>query len=510
MGLTGEATVDTTAGVAAAGLALLVWLWPRLAGPGARAVVARFAAILAVQLALLTATATAVNASYQFFGSWSELFGTVQTAPVSVTGVVTASGGSGGDALVQPGGTEQLDRVTGLPTGPARRTGRVESVRIIGRRTGVVDPAFVYLPPQYFQPAYARQRFPVVVALSGYPGSIYNLAQHLRVPQQEAALLAKGRVQPTVVVMIRPTVAPPRDTECVDVPGGPHAETFLARDLPDALRATYRVGADASAWGVLGYSSGGSCALQLAMRHPGVYTAAAALSADYRVADDPTTGDLFGSGPGRAARVRSHDLLWRLRHRPVPRVAVLVACSRSGELGYPQTLAFARAVRPPMRVATILPARGSHNFPTWVRELPATLTWMSRQLTFPQDVVPLTGTEGTGGAVGTGSGAGADASASASAGAGAGAGASAGADAGTGAGAGHGERAGRGRDGASPAPAAPSTPAPPSALAFPAHRDGADAATPADRPRTAHPRPARATRSVPPAETPERAPSGLA
>jgi hypothetical protein len=246
------------------------------------------------------------------------------------------------------------------------------------------------------------------------------------------------------------------------------------------------------------------------MRHPGVYTAAAALSADYRVADDPTTGDLFGSGPGRAARVRSHDLLWRLRHRPVPRVAVLVACSRSGELGYPQTLAFARAVRPPMRVATILPARGSHNFPTWVRELPATLTWMSRQLTFPQDVVPLTGTEGTGGAVGTGSGAGADASASASAGAGAGAGASAGADAGTGAGAGHGERAGRGRDGASPAPAAPSTPAPPSALAFPAHRDGADAATPADRPRTAHPRPARATRSVPPAETPERAPSGLA
>jgi hypothetical protein len=37
---------------------------------------------------------------------------------------------------------------------------------------------------------------------------------------------------------------------------------------------------------------------------------------------------------------------------------------------------------------SILPDQGSHNFPTWTREMPATLKWMNQQLTFPQDVVP--------------------------------------------------------------------------------------------------------------------------
>jgi enterochelin esterase-like enzyme len=268
-------------------------------------------------------------------------------------------------------------------------------VKVIGRRTGVVDPAFVYLPPQYFQKAYQRQRFPVIVALSGYPGSIFNLAQYLRVSQTAGALQKSGRMQPTVMVMIRPTIAPPRDTECVDVPGGPQTETFLARDLPDALKSAYRVGHDAGAWGVMGYSSGGTCALQLAMRDPQVYTTAAALSPDYKVKDDATTGNLFGDGPDRTERINGHDLMWRLKHLPAPEVSVLVAESKHGERGYPQTQAFIKAVRAPMRVASILPEHGSHNFPTWVQEMPPALTWMNQQLTFPQDVVPRHHRKGT-------------------------------------------------------------------------------------------------------------------
>ncbi|MFJ3760790.1 alpha/beta hydrolase-fold protein [Streptomyces sp. NPDC090080] len=395
MGLTSRTTVYATAAVAVLCVALLVWLWPRFARPGLWQVLGRLAVIGVTQVTIVAAFACAVNSSYQFFGSWKELFGDVDTAPVGVT---QAAGGSGGGsvngvssvhgALVQPAGDQQLNRVDGLPDGPAATVGRVESVKIVGRRTGVVDPAFVYLPPQYFQKAYHRMRFPVIVALSGYPGSIFNLAQHLRVSQTAGELQAKGQMQPTIMVMIRPTVAPPRDTECVDVPGGPQTETFLAKDLPEAIRSAYRAGHDANSWGVMGYSSGGSCALQLTMRDPGVYTTAAALSPDYRVKDDPTTGNLFGSGPDRQARVDGHDLMWRLKHLPVPQVSVLVANSRHGEKGYPQTQAFIKAVRAPMRVVSILPENGSHNFPTWVREMPAALKWMNGQLTFPQDVVP--------------------------------------------------------------------------------------------------------------------------
>ncbi|MCX5250028.1 esterase family protein [Streptomyces sp. NBC_00201] len=394
MGLTSETTVYVMAALAAFCVALLVWLWPRLARQGLWQVLGRLVAVGMTQVTIIAALGCWMNSSYQFFGSWSELFGNVDTAPVGVTqasahdgdGTVTDVSAKG--PLVQPGGNQQLSRVSGLPSGPAAVNGRVESVNVIGRRTGVVDPAFVYLPPQYFQKAYQRQRFPVIVALSGYPGSIFNLAQHLRVSQTAGELQKSGQMQPTIMVMIRPTIAPPRDTECVDVPGGPQTETFLAKDLPDALKSTYRVGHDASAWGVMGYSSGATCALQLTMRNPHVYTTAGALSPDYKIKDDATTGNLFGSGLGRVNRVNGHDLMWRLKHLAVPQVSVLVADSKHGEKGYPQTLAFIKAVKAPMRVVSILPDQGSHNFPTWVREMPATLKWMNQQLTFPQDVVP--------------------------------------------------------------------------------------------------------------------------
>ncbi|MFJ9565018.1 alpha/beta hydrolase [Streptomyces fuscichromogenes] len=419
MGLTSRTTVYALTALAALCVVLLVWLWPRFAKPGPLHVLGRLGAIAVTQVTIVAAFACAVNSSYQFFGSWNELFGNVDTAPVGVTQAAGGNGGGSvngissvrGASLVQPAGDQQLSRVSGLPSGPAAAVGRVESVKIIGRRTGVVDPAFVYLPPQYFQKAYHRMRFPVIVALSGYPGSIFNLAQHLRVSQTAGELQGKGQMQPTIMVMIRPTIAPPRDTECVDVPGGPQTETFLAKDLPDAIKSVYRAGHDANSWGVMGYSSGGSCALQLTMRDPGVYTTAAALSPDYQVKDDPTTGNLFGGGPGRQARVDGHDLMWRLKHLPAPQVSVLVANSKHGEKGYAQTEAFIKAVKAPMRVVSILPENGSHNFPTWVREMPAALKWMNGQLTFPQDVVPRhhagkTATEaagGTGTGIGTGS-----------------------------------------------------------------------------------------------------------
>ncbi|MEV0481232.1 alpha/beta hydrolase-fold protein [Streptomyces sp. NPDC050508] len=393
MGLTSETTVYVMAAVAVVCVALLVWVWPRLAKPTVRQVLGRLTAIGVTQVTIIAAFACWLNSSYQFFGSWDELFGNTDTAPVGVTQAADhngdgATGVSVKGALVQPASDEQLNRVSGLPTGNPAVNGKVESVKVIGRRTGVVDPAFVYLPPQYFQKAYARQRFPVVVALSGYPGSIFNLAQYLRVSQTAGQLQRSGQMQPTIMVMIRPTIAPPRDTECVNVPGGPQTETFLAKDLPQALKSAYRVGHDASAWGVMGYSSGGTCALQLTMRNPHVYTTAAALSPDYRIKDDPTTGNLFGSGLGRVNRVNGHDLMWRLKHLPAPQVSVLVAESKHGERGYPQTLAFIKAVKAPMRVVSILPDSGSHNFPTWVREMPGALKWMNQQLTFPQDVVP--------------------------------------------------------------------------------------------------------------------------
>ncbi|MFG2891826.1 alpha/beta hydrolase [Streptomyces sp. NPDC048248] len=391
MGLTSRSLLYVMAAVAVVGVLLTLWLWPRFAGRGPGAMLGRLGMLAGTQLTVLATLGLAVNANFQFYTSWHELLGRYDDAPAALGkwGDAGAAGPAGDPTkgLVQPSGPEGLDKVHGLPKGPPEMAGRVETVRIVGRRTRVVNPAYVYLPPQYFQPQYARQRFPVIVALSGYPGGTFLLAQHLRVPQTAAALIRAGRMQPTVIVMLRPTIAPPRDTQCVDVPDGPQAETFFTREVPDALRSHYRVGHDPGGWGVLGYSSGGSCALQLVMRHPRTYTSAAALSPDFRVANDPTTGNLFGDGKDRVRRRQEHDLRWRLAHLPVPQVNVLVGTSRTGERNHAAAREFLDAVRPPMRADALVLDHGSHNFATWRRELPAALRWMSSSLTFPEDVV---------------------------------------------------------------------------------------------------------------------------
>ncbi|WP_043265144.1 alpha/beta hydrolase-fold protein [Streptomyces sp. CT34] len=387
MGLTSQSLEITVVVLAVASVAATVWLWPRLSRNGWRQVLGRLGAILVTQVAIVSALALAVNANFEFYGNWDELLGNNDQAPASVSqgdGQYATVGNMKG-GLVQPAGPQGLDRVTGLPEGPADKVGKVESVRIVGRRTRAINPAFVYLPPQYFQQQFHRQRFPVMVVISGYPGGIMNLAQHLQIPQNAGRLIADGKMQPTVIVMVRPTIAPPRDTECVDVPGGPKAETFFTKDLPDAMKSAYRVGHDPSAWGAFGYSSGGTCALQLAMRNPKAYTSAVSLSGDYAIKDDLTTGSLFGPGPEGAQREREHDLLWRLENLPAPQISALVASSRRGESDYGETMKLIHAAKPPMTIDSIILPHGSHQFGTWRREVVPALEWQSQQLTFPQD-----------------------------------------------------------------------------------------------------------------------------
>ncbi|MEV5508895.1 alpha/beta hydrolase [Streptomyces orinoci] len=390
MGLTSRSLVYTVGFAAVLCVALMVWVWPRLAKRNLLSVLGRLGAILLTQLMIITTVLLAVNSSLGFFGTWNQLLGRVDKAPVNVYEQVPANGpaamvNESKNGLVQPTGDEGLSHVGGIPRGPEAKTGRVDSVRIVGRRSQAVNPAYVYLPPQYFQPQYQRARFPVMVVISGYPGGRKSVAQHLKVPETAAKLLADNKMQPTIVVMLSPTIAQPRDTECVDVPGGPQAETFFTKDLPEALRSAYRVGHDATAWGVLGYSSGGTCSLELAMRAPEVYPAAAALSGDYKLDNDIATGNLFGSGEQGKQNKREHDLMWRLQNKPAPRVSVLVTSSRHGEKNFDATQKFLKAVKDPMKAATIILPEGSHHFSTWRREIAPVMTWMSQQLTFPQD-----------------------------------------------------------------------------------------------------------------------------
>ncbi|MFJ9900434.1 alpha/beta hydrolase [Streptomyces sp. NPDC091280] len=350
-----------------------VWLWPRLARRNWRAVSGRVGLLLATQLVLFASVGLGANQAFGFYASWADLFGRETDQGVVVDH--TAFQNSGGPLHVV--GTRRVDAPGGasLPSS----VGQVQRVDIVGRTTHIATPAYVYLPPEYFQPRYRTRTFPATVVLTGYPGTAQALVDKLDYPRTALRLARSGRMRPMILVMLRPTVAPPRDTECVDVPGGPHTESFFAKDLPDAVTAHYRVGKNPGSWGIVGDSTGGYCALKLAMHHPGVYAAGAGLSPYYKAPIDPTTGDLF---QGDATLRNEANLWWYLKHRPAPDTSLLVTSSKAGEHNYKDTLKFIDKVRAnnSTRIASIILDSGGHNFNTWRREIPATLEWLSGQL----------------------------------------------------------------------------------------------------------------------------------
>ncbi|MFF9122822.1 alpha/beta hydrolase [Streptomyces sp. NPDC014889] len=346
-----------------------VWLWPRLARRNWRAVTGRVGMLLATQVAIFACVGLAANQAFGFYASWADLFGR-ENAP----GVVVDDSAHG-----RTKGPLQVIGTQHVRLGDGDRpqvSGQIQQVGIVGRTTHIASPAFVYLPPEYFQPQYRTRTFPAAVVLTGYPGTAQALISKLRYPHTAQELARTGRAQPMILVMLRPTVAPPRDTECVDVPGGPQTESFFAKDLPDAILAHYRVGRKPGSWGIVGDSTGGYCALKLALHHPEVYAAGAGLSPYYRAPIDPTTGDLFQGD--RNLRNRA-DLLWSVKHLPAPDTSLLVTSSRLGENNYRSTLRFMDAVKATnrTRIASIILDSGGHNFNTWRREIPATLQWMS-------------------------------------------------------------------------------------------------------------------------------------
>ncbi|GAA1428165.1 alpha/beta hydrolase-fold protein [Streptomyces thermospinosisporus] len=369
MGLTSDTLLWATALAAALLFTGTVWLWPRLARRTWRAVCGRVGLLLATQLAIFAAVGLAANQAFGFYAGWADLFGRQKDQGV----VVDHAAGGAGLKVVNSG------PVPGVAGTRPEETGRIDEVRISGRTSRIASPAYVYLPPEYFRAEHRGRDFPAAVVLTGYPGTARALVDKLRYPRTVHQAAREGRMPPMILVMLRPTVAPPRDTECVDVPKGPQTETFFAKDLPETIGGHYRVKDGRGAWGVVGNSTGGYCALKLAIHHPGVFGAGAGLSAYYKAPIDPTTGDLF---QGDEELRNEADLRWYIGRRPAPDTALLVSSSKKGESNYRDTVKFIEQVKATgrTRISSIILESGGHNFNTWRREIPAAMEWLGNRL----------------------------------------------------------------------------------------------------------------------------------
>jgi enterochelin esterase-like enzyme len=393
MGLTSGAFATVMFVLAGAGLALVVVCWPAASRQRIGPIMTRVAMIGVSQLLIIAAFLVWLNGYFDFYSSWSQLFGSGTAPIVGVAKQATSNGPlltvtaagpapAPGIAIPRKSAITVIAGRTGsrVPNRGAdlAKTGELLEVDITGEHTGIaVSNDFVYLPPQYFQPAYAHVRFPAVLALTGYPGESWSIVRRLSLPAVQEGLVKQGTVTPTVDVMMNASVAMPRDTECTNIPSGPQVETFFAIDVPIAIEHSFRVQSGPGSWAALGYSTGGYCAVKIAMMNPGQFSLAVAMAGYYTALQDPTTGTLYGNDVGYRDE-NSPD--WRLQHLPAPPISVLVTSSKIGEKTYPGTLAFVSLVRPPMQVYTLYLPQGGHNFRTWIRELPQALVWLSKRL----------------------------------------------------------------------------------------------------------------------------------
>ena len=88
--------------------------------------------------------------------------------------------------------------------------------------------------------------------------------------------------------------------DCVNGPGI-NDDTYLTKDVRTDVLARYRVSQDPYEWGLCGYSSGGYCAANLALRHRSSFGAAAVINGYFRAADGPAGAALNHSQPLEAA-----------------------------------------------------------------------------------------------------------------------------------------------------------------------------------------------------------------
>ena len=374
--------------IGAAGLAsdpapAALWIWITLTGFAVATVVAgwrgsrwrrRALSILAVPLSLLCA-GLSVNV-------WVGYVPTVETAWNQFT------------AGPLPDQTDRAALTAMQSSGAMPAKGAVVAVNI---NTGVSKFAhrgeLVYLPPAWFA-TNPPPRLPAVMMIGG---EFNTPADWIRAGDAVTALdafaSAHGGNAP-VIVFVDSGGGFNIDTECVNGTRG-NAADHLTKDVVPFLVSSYGVSPHRSNWGVAGFSAGGTCAIDLTVMHPELFSTFVDIAGDL----SPNTGTnvqtidrLFG---GNAAAWSAFDPSTVItKHGPYDEVSGLFVVSGALTDNHGNATP---PTNPESTAADILCALGSargiqcavtaepgrHDWQFAGRAFAATLPWLAGQINTP-------------------------------------------------------------------------------------------------------------------------------
>jgi len=321
--------------------------------------------LLAAAGALVASSAfgiSLVNHYYDYYQSWSALG----------SDLAADNGAMARPALVPVRHPETNVHRRSRRPGPGG-PGRLVTISIPGTASRIVGrTALVWLPAQYDDPRYAAVHFPVLELLHGDPGGPRSwLTLDLTAVLNDQA--AHATTDPTVIVM--PDVNGGfHNQQCLNAPGAPQLDTYLARDVPAGLAGRLRIDPPGPHWAVGGLSAGGYCAARLALHYPHEFGAAAIMDGYFH--PDLTQSlrqRLYGKGPVPAGDDPSRLLANFPAQEPLPAFWIMAGTANATD--YHDAISFATAIarRQDLRFLTVL--GGRHTPPAWRAALPDLLRW---------------------------------------------------------------------------------------------------------------------------------------
>jgi enterochelin esterase-like enzyme len=339
--------------------------------------------VLAACLAFIPAMmfgVAAVNKYYDYYQNWnsaiSDLTGTNAQAPE----VPTAARAEG------PGVKFSTFLGNTIDPALAAQDGYTAHLNVPGPASHVpARTVYVYFPPQYFQEAYRNYRFPAIELLHGFPGQPEDWITVVGVTTMLQDLISSGLAKPAVLVMPDANGGRGVSLQCLNQVGGPQDATYLAEDLPAYISRMLRVEPPGSSWGIAGYSEGGFCAANLALKYGSRFGYSGVLSGYFRPADNQLAHPSRRVDPfGRSAALKRDntpdDLVTSLKAgTAIPEFWLGVGASDRADVRNAEVFAQLLQIRQPGVTLKVVQG-GGHTMVTWRALMPPLFEWMTPRL----------------------------------------------------------------------------------------------------------------------------------